>query len=342
MYQGQEIPDLDVVVSGFVTGESAESLAGFVYPTANTTANKLSGTGNYPIYVSGGSPTQNYVFEYVTGTLNIASLGSVGTYSIYSNYVQSPTSTAVSISGVLYNGAFVSADAYGWTVGKKDINFFKNGRANTGNTFTVLSSTQWYTLYAKVGANTIYKYEQFPVLSDPTNVSADATPPVITVSKDATALTKGPVKLNVSVTDNLGVDYVTVNGTVYKKSTFTIEVKSNTTVTIVAKDLNGNEATSVVKVTNIDKTAPTIKAKVTSGKNVKITVKDNKAKKSKIKVRWVKGNKSTSAWSRAKSSGKFKVKSGRVYTVIAKDSVGNKRAYHFKVTRACKVTIVKK
>ena len=351
IYQGSGIPDLDVTVTGFANGESAASLAGFVYPTATTTATATSGTGNYPITVSGGTPTANYVFDYVNGTLNVADAGAVAAYSIYDTYVQNATSTAVSINSVMNNGTLVEAESYGWTTGKKDINFFKTGKATIGTTFTAVSSKQWYTLYAKVGANIIYKYEQFPVLSDqaaePKAVTpvvtptADTVAPTLTVSKSTTKATKKNVKLYVTASDNVGVAAIKVNGVSYPVSSLTITVKKNKKITITALDAAGNATTKKVTVKNIDKKKPTITAKVTAAKNVKITVKDNKTKAKKLAVRYAKGYKTASKWKSAKTAKAFKATRGKVYTVFCRDAVGNVSTYHFKVTRTCKVKIRK-
>ena len=61
-------PVLTISYSGFVNGEDTNVLT--TLPSAGTTANNLSGTGAYPITLSGGSAT-NYVFTLVPGTLTV-------------------------------------------------------------------------------------------------------------------------------------------------------------------------------------------------------------------------------------------------------------------------------
>ena len=63
-------PTFTVTVTGFVNGETASTAAGYVAPTATCSATQSSAAGTYPITVSGGS-ANNYVFNYVNGTLTI-------------------------------------------------------------------------------------------------------------------------------------------------------------------------------------------------------------------------------------------------------------------------------
>ncbi len=77
-YAGETIqyggtPSLHVEVTGFVNGETAESLEATGYYTAPTVQNSNTAVGSYPLTPSGGSAT-NYEFTYVGGTLVIKSV----------------------------------------------------------------------------------------------------------------------------------------------------------------------------------------------------------------------------------------------------------------------------
>ena len=66
--QGEPIPPLTAIYSGFVPGEGPQDLTGRL--TCTTTATSSSPAGTYPITCSGQSSI-NYVITYVPGTLTI-------------------------------------------------------------------------------------------------------------------------------------------------------------------------------------------------------------------------------------------------------------------------------
>jgi hypothetical protein len=71
-YSGETVtygdsPELNVTVTGFVNGETAETAAGYVAPTV---INENTDAGTYTLVPAGGSAL-NYDFEYVSGTLTI-------------------------------------------------------------------------------------------------------------------------------------------------------------------------------------------------------------------------------------------------------------------------------
>ncbi len=66
---GGPVPPLTVSYSGFVNGDNASSLA--IQPTATTTATAGSPAGIYPI-TPGGGVSSNYTFNYVNGSLAVA------------------------------------------------------------------------------------------------------------------------------------------------------------------------------------------------------------------------------------------------------------------------------
>ena len=68
---GENPPNFEVDVSGFVGSDSATNTAGYTSPTASAGTNSSSVAGTYTIAISGGSAT-NYIFDLSdTGTLTI-------------------------------------------------------------------------------------------------------------------------------------------------------------------------------------------------------------------------------------------------------------------------------
>ena len=68
---GENPPNFEVNVSGFVGSDSATNTAGYTSPTASAGTNSSSAAGTYTIAISGGSAT-NYIFDVSdTGTLTI-------------------------------------------------------------------------------------------------------------------------------------------------------------------------------------------------------------------------------------------------------------------------------
>ncbi len=68
----ESTPKFEVVVTGFANNDSEALLKskGYQAPVASSSDTKI---GNYPIKVSGGSPTKNYEFDYVEGKIKIVS-----------------------------------------------------------------------------------------------------------------------------------------------------------------------------------------------------------------------------------------------------------------------------
>lgn len=81
---GEENPEFNVVVTGFVNGESAASLgSSYSPPTASSSATTSTNVGLSAITISGGSTTNNYIFNTnYTGTLTINKALLTGTVSI--------------------------------------------------------------------------------------------------------------------------------------------------------------------------------------------------------------------------------------------------------------------
>ncbi|MGQ1948285.1 MBG domain-containing protein, partial [Geofilum sp. OHC36d9] len=95
--QGSEIPEFNIIYSGFVNGDTESDLDEF--PTASATATSESEAGEYVITVSGGSDN-NYDLIYVEGTLTISPSTathelSAETISVYPN----PATTVITVTG---------------------------------------------------------------------------------------------------------------------------------------------------------------------------------------------------------------------------------------------------
>ena len=100
-----ENPAFTVNVTGFVNGENTSTAAGYVAPTASSTATTSSNVGTYEITASGGSAT-NYDFSYTAGTLTITQVAGTLTctndalsFSASDGANSTKTKTSVSCSG---------------------------------------------------------------------------------------------------------------------------------------------------------------------------------------------------------------------------------------------------
>ncbi len=74
-HQGEDNPQLTGTITGFVNGETSDVLKGDVQ--YSTTAEKDSPVGTYPIKAGGTLEAQNYVIQYVDGTLTVTEKGAI-------------------------------------------------------------------------------------------------------------------------------------------------------------------------------------------------------------------------------------------------------------------------
>ena len=74
-HQGEDNPELTGTITGFVNGETSDVLKGDVQ--YSTTAEKDSPVGTYPIKAGGTLEAQNYVIQYVAGTLSVTEKGAI-------------------------------------------------------------------------------------------------------------------------------------------------------------------------------------------------------------------------------------------------------------------------
>lgn len=89
-------------------------------------------------------------------------------------------------------------------------------------------------------------------VSNTVNITIDTTPPVLTLSRDATDLTNETVNILATATDNIEVANITKpDNTVVTGSSTTYTVNSNGTYTFAATDTAGNMATQSININDI-------------------------------------------------------------------------------------------
>lgn len=347
-YYGMDNPDFTLTYGGFVVGETIGNLAGFIEPIPYCAAAKDTVVGHSSIKVSGGNATANYQFIYVPGTLTISDPGTAALYTLNSSFAQSAGNTYVVIEGVGSVYGTSTPLEYKWAKGKHDLGYYNT--ANLGKGFTVLEDGAVYTMYIKlVDGTVVYKYQVIGVLS-PNAVVATPAPapapvpivvvdrvaPTISVKRSTTKATKSTVTLTIVTADETGLAKVTIDGKDYAGGAITYKCTKNKTITIIVTDTAGNSSTKKVTIKNIDKTKPKLSAKVKSG-NVSITATDNVTSKSKIKFKYMSGYKYSGSYSKAKTAKTFTIKKNVVYTIFAKDAVGNIQVKRIRVSKTCKV-----
>ncbi|MGA1379803.1 MAG: beta strand repeat-containing protein, partial [Chitinophagaceae bacterium] len=183
---GQANPALTITYAGFITGEDENTLT--TKPTASTTATTTSNVGTYTITGSGGV-SNNYTFNYVSGTLTITAKSITGTFSATDKVYDGTTSATVSarsLSGVL------DADANDVTMTGGTATF---ANAEIGNAKTVtltgasLSGTKAnnysLTSVATTTANILSGATASYLLNQPTDVIAGDRAPYTVTRKDA-------------------------------------------------------------------------------------------------------------------------------------------------------------
>lgn len=188
----------------------------------------------------------------------------------------------------------------------------------------VTKNNSTYTIFARLTNGTVlYKKILVPVGSTVK----------VTTKLSTTKLTNKNVIATISVSGSF--DYYTVNSKKYTSST--AKVTCTSSKSLVIKVYSGAKCIKTVtkKVTNIDKTKPTLKFKVLSNKNIKVSVSDNRS--GKITTKYMKGYKYATSYAKATSVKSFKAQKGVVYTIFAKDAVGNITVKRIKVTKSCRI-----
>jgi len=131
----------------------------------------------------------------------------------------------------------------------------------------------------------------------------DTTPPDIQLSYTPTEITKTPVTINCTITDQSEI--AVKKWTPYEKTTSyfqewgteltgtSFEVTENGTYTVYAKDEKGNEAVKTITITNIDCTGPEITFEVTTNNDltyqaqINMTINDTPSGLSKYRYKWI-------------------------------------------------------
>jgi hypothetical protein len=170
---------------------------------------------------------------------------------------------------------------------------FDSGTITSSGTKT-FSDEQNSTIYFRA----IDNKNNLSQVAGPYPIKIDKTRPTFTYVKSPDRdWTNDKVIVNISATDNIGVDQVKVNGTaltnlvghgtsnglsINKEGSF--NVTENGTTTVIVTDVAGNSNTGTIEVSNIDKIAPTITFPATIDTSLQtIVAKDNVAPNSKMK-----------------------------------------------------------
>lgn len=234
-----------------------------------------------------------------------------------------------------------------WASGNRASSYFAtSGTVYTGNTFTVTENGT-YTVYAKdsFGAEAVKTIDIIVI---------DKVPPSILLSKYPTSYTNGAVTVTATITDNASgissvkyatgvrdISYFTSSGSTLPANN-SINVTTNSTYTIYAKDGAGNATIQTIIVDNIHKTAPIINLSQSPTVWTKddITITANITSSIPLTdIKWASGTQTASYFNSGGSSfsSSFKVSSNGTYTVYAKDSAGNTTAKTIGVTKIDKI-----
>ncbi|MBQ3516369.1 MAG: hypothetical protein IJA29_04010, partial [Lachnospiraceae bacterium] len=160
----------------------------------------------------------------------------------------------------------------------------------------------------------------------------DKTAPTVSeIKADKTSPTNGKVVLSVEAKDSVGLpsNYASWNNGAYGSSN-QYEVSANGTYTVTIKDLAGNTVTKSIKVSNIDKTAPTvseIKADKTSPTNGKVVLSVEAKDSVGLPSNYASWNNGAYG-----SSNQYEVSANGTYTVTVKDLAGNIATKSIKVS----------
>ncbi|WP_397536663.1 nitrous oxide reductase accessory protein NosL [Rummeliibacillus pycnus] len=163
--------------------------------------------------------------------------------------------------------------------------------------------------------------------------------PSIVLKASTTKPTNKDVTVNVTVTDNKKVtlkkwaigakpaNTFLTEGTKLTTKSFT--VSKNGTYTVYALDNDGNKRTKSIKISNIDKTNPTISLTPsttdTTNEDVIVTASINDNVKV-VSKKWASGDQTATYFTKNGTeftSNTFKIETNGTYTVYAKDSAGN-------------------
>ncbi|MGO0062900.1 beta strand repeat-containing protein [Brevibacillus fluminis] len=251
-----------------------------------------------------------------------------------------PTNSDVTITATITDNGNIAEQK--WASGDQNAAYFAaNGTSLTGNTFTV-DANGTYTVYAKDDAGN----ESVKTI-DITNIDKDG--PTIALVASPTQPTNGDVTITATITDNGSIAeqkwasgdqnaaYFAANGTSLTGNTFTVD--ANGTYTVYAKDDAGNESVETINITNIDHEGPTITLAATPTQpttgNVTIKVTFTAGLTDLAVKKWASGDRDKAYFAAngtALDGDSFRVVNNGMYTVYAKDLLGNEAVKTINVT----------
>lgn len=251
---------LNCYSTGTVSG-SGTCTGGFVGRYYTGTITNCYSTGA----VSGRSSVGGfigYVLESYSEVLNCYSTGavsgktSVGGFIGYSNATESKyiskdswdySNSATGMNGANFSGKTSTANITGMTTTDMKTQAF----ADTLNAnISSLSLTDCASWKYSADINDGYPYLDGVGVSE---AASDTTAPTGTYTLSPSDSTSGPVTINFTASDNVGVASITLpDGSVVNSDTATYSVSENGSYNFVVTDISGNEATITATVSNIN------------------------------------------------------------------------------------------
>ncbi|MGG3507614.1 S-layer homology domain-containing protein [Paenibacillus lautus] len=235
-----------------------------------------------------------------------------------------------------------------WAEGRQPVSFFhNNGHLPQGGIMFTAFNNGWYTWYAKDRAgNEIVQFIEIG--------NIDRVSPSLSLTSSPTGWTAGSVQITASTVDDLSGVKLTKwaagsqplaffkngAGTMFSDS-FT--VTNNGVYTVYAEDQAGNAVTEQITIDNLDDIPPAISLTPFTTEptqtDIAITV-DASDQESGIEiVKWAAGKQQVSyfaAEGNALQGGGFTVSENGLYTVYAKDKVGNEQIETIEITNLYK------
>ncbi|MFJ8262855.1 nitrous oxide reductase accessory protein NosL [Rummeliibacillus sp. NPDC094406] len=205
--------------------------------------------------------------------------------------------------------------------------------------FSKVAAAEKYIKTYKKKNNVTLKKVKLKTIKANAKVKYKKEAPSIVLKASTTKPTNKDVTVNVAVTDNkkvslkkwaIGVEPAnkfSTAGTELTDNSFT--VSENGTYTVYALDNNGNKRTKSIKISNIDKTNPTISLSpsTTNATNENVTVTASIIDNVKVvSKKWASGDQTATYFTKNGTkftSNTFNIKTNGTYTVFAKDSAGN-------------------
>ena len=278
----------------------------------DSSAVTVTQNGLYKLYATYSDGGVQYVTELETSVNNIDK--TVPTVSEIKADKTSPTNGKVVLSVEAKDSVGLPSNYASWN----------NGAYGSSNKYEVSANGTYTVTIKDLAGNTVTKSIKV------SNIDKTA-PTVSEIKADKTSPTNGKVVLSVEAKDSVGLpsNYASWNNGAYGSSN-KYEVSANGTYTVTVKDLAGNTVTKSIKVSNIDKTAPTvseIKADKTSPTNGKVVLSVEAKDSVGLPANYASWNNGAYG-----SSNKYEVSANGTYTVTVKDLAGNTATKSIKVS----------